>query len=370
MKHNSEVIVNLNYLAQNAQVIKNENLNSIFCAVIKSNAYGHGLIQIAKKLASSGINNFAVATISEAIELRNAGVNSPKILLLAYEFLPFLDEISHYDITPVVYSLNCLKSLIDIAKQPIKIHLEVDTGMGRTGIHPSELKEINTLVITNKYILLEGVFTHFSCADSIDKAYTINQSTLFQSVIDGNEPALSRVKYIHSQNSAAVLNLTQSRCNMKRVGIMMYGIQPVLNIINFDLKPILSWVTKRVQIKESPIGSSISYGATWIATRNSLIVTIPVGYADGYSRLASNKGYALVEGIKAPIVGIICMDFMMLDVTDCINVNTDSEVVLIGNQGVNIITAEEMAEWSMSIPYEILCNVGKRSVIKYIESEL
>lgn len=369
MIHNSEVKINLLKLEQNVNLLKYKNLESLLCAVIKSNAYGHGLIKIANKLAGAGVNYFAVATIDEAIKLRRLGKDNIVILLLSFDFLPFLDDIYKYNITPVVYSLTCMEALIAKVNKPVSIHIEIDTGMGRTGIQVLEFNEMCSLINVNNYLTVDGVFTHFSCADSNEHSYTDFQNNLFQTLLDNNKLFFSTGKFIHSQNSAAFLDVKQLKCNLTRVGIMLYGIFPIKGRISLKLKPILSWHTKIVQIKSCPIGTCVSYGATWKAKKSSIIATIPVGYADGYPRLVSNKGFVLINGVKAPIVGMICMDYMMVDITECNNVDIDSQVILIGKQGTQQITVEDLADWAMTIPYEVLCNVGKRSNFKYIGSD-
>lgn len=364
----SVVEINLAHLEDNFNEIKRLTNDQNICVVVKADAYGHGALYIAKKLVALGVNWLAVATVAEGVELREGGVLTPNILLFACDSVNYLDQVYKYNLTPTIYSLTTLKYITDNITRPQKFHLEIDTGMGRTGISAYEIKDVLEIIKENNLIHLEGCFTHFSCADDIANDYTINQLNVFKHVINEVLRERFHLTFIHASNSAGIL--ITSFGNLVRPGLLIYGISPLLtHSSNAAFKPLLNWFTYPLQIKQLSIGNSISYNCTWTAKRKSTIAIIPVGYADGYCRLASNKGYALVNNQKAPIIGNICMDYMMLDVTSCGSVGIDSKIVLIGTQGDNMISVNNLASWSNTIPYEIMCNIGKRAEYVYLNGD-
>lgn len=364
----STVKIDLMALEHNVSVLEKQCKSSQICAVVKANAYGHGAIRVAQKLKSLGIQWYAVSSLYEGIELREGGIKEGNILMFGNDCFDNLDILHRYDITPVVYSLECLIKLCEIPHLHQKIHIELDTGMTRTGLSISEIPEAVRLIKQSPDIDVQGLFTHFACADQEKDNLTEEQLKSFESAIDLFAGHDIRPRYIHAANSAGILT-TAGPCNLVRPGLLLYGVSPLSSAIKTGVRPILSWHSKILQIKQVSEGQSISYGATWTASRASKIAVIPVGYADGYPRLASNRGFVLIHDCKVPIVGNICMDYMMLDVTDCRDVTLNSDVVLVGMQGKDEITLDDIAGWAKTIAYEIMCNAGKRSSYCYMNGE-
>jgi alanine racemase len=332
-------------------------------AMVKANGYGHGAAAVAQSLAAAGSDAFGVATLEEGAELRRAGIRTP-IVVLAGVYPEQLEEFFDNRLTPVVHDLESLRQLDGIAagrRETLNIHLKIDTGMGRLGLLPAEadgwipqLKQLRALKI-------EGVFSHFSQAESVDGEYTGRQLEVFTRVLERLRAESIPVPLAHFANSAATITLPAAYFDMVRPGIMLYGVYPSAAMAKqIELKRVLTWKTAILQLKNVPAGTAISYGQTFITRRESRIATLPVGYADGYPRSLSNRGQALVCGQRAPVVGRVCMDLTMLDVTDIRNVRQGDEVVLLGRQGVAEISADEVAAWAETISYEILTSIGVR----------
>jgi alanine racemase len=332
-------------------------------SVVKANAYGHGAPSVAKALAQAGTESFGVATLEEGIELRAAGIGVP-ILLLAGAYPEQLGEIIEHRLTPVVSHTQALQRWEHEARgggAKLSFHLKVDTGMGRIGLRAEEvdnwLPELGKL----RALRLEGLLSHFSHAESVEGNYTQMQLRSFQKVAERLRGAGYEPSQIHLANSAAVITLPKAHFTMVRPGLMLYGAYPSPKMASkVELKPVLTWKTRVLQLKRVPEGSSISYGQTFITGRESLIATVPVGYADGYHRLLSNRAQVLVRGRRAPVVGRVCMDLTMIDVTDIEGVAEGDEVILLGTQGKAQIAADEMAGWAETISYEIFTSIGAR----------
>ncbi len=331
-------------------------------AVVKADAYGHGAIPISRRLEKLGVSYLGVAISDEGVELRKGGVKAP-ILILGGIYKEDVDQVLQYDLTPVVFqkeSLKLLKKATERWPKKVRIHIKVDTGMGRLGVPlnlwSTFLKELEKF----PKIEIEGILSHFSMTDDQD-GYTTYQSGEFQRAVATAKKMGISYKYLHMASSAILTAFPSYSGNLVRPGIMLYGAYPspvFQNII--QLKPILTLKTYIHFLKRVPPGTKISYGGTFVTKRESLIATLPIGYADGYSRHLSNKGEVLIRGRRAPVVGRVCMDFMMVDVTDIPKVSLGDEVILMGRQGRQQITAEEIAEKINSISYEVLCLIGKR----------
>jgi alanine racemase len=334
----------------------------ILC-MVKANGYGHGAPAIARTLASCEGDAFGVATLEEAVELRQSGIRTP-IIVLTGVFTEQLGEFITHELTPVVYDLASLRGLDAEAQRQrtrLGVHLKIDTGMGRLGVLAADaikwIPELKNL----KALTLEGVFSHFSHAESVEGDYTRKQLEVFNGVIAQLGAHNLTPSLTHFANSAATITLPAAYFDMVRPGIMLYGVYPSPAMAQqIVLKPVLSWQTKILQLKKVPTGTSISYGQTFVTQRESLIATLPIGYADGYPRLLSNRGEVLVGGERAPVVGRVCMDLTMIDVTDIRKVQQGDEVVLLGRQGGAEISADEMAAWTNTISYEILTSIGAR----------
>ncbi len=332
-------------------------------SMVKANGYGHGAVAVAKTLAAAGSDAFGVATLEEGVELRRAGVRQP-IIVLAGMYLDQIEQFLAHQLTPVIHELARLKEL-DTALlsrgATFDCHLKIDTGMGRLGLLAADVESWLPELKTLRAIKLAGIFSHFSHADSVEGAYTRQQLKSFTGVIERLRAEDIMVPLVHLANSAATITLSSSYFDMVRPGIMLYGVYPSPAMAEqIDLKTVLSWRTEILQLKRVPRGTSISYGQTFITERESVIATLPIGYADGYRRSISNRGVALVRGQRAPVAGRVCMDLTMLDVTDIKNVQQGDEVVLLGRQGDAVISADEMAIWADTISYEILTSIGAR----------
>ncbi len=334
----------------------------ILC-VVKANAYGHGACEIAEVLADEGSDGFGTATVEEGIELRQRGIQSP-VVVLAGIYPDQLEDIERYDLTPVICEsevLSRLKKLAKKQKRPINFHLKVDTGMGRIGFSSLEVASWLPELRGLEMLKLQGVFSHFSRAESVLHKHTKKQLESFQQVLQELQANGHHPSFVHLANSAAIITLPEAYFTMVRPGLMLYGIYPSTEMVNeISLKPVLTWKTSIHQLKRVPKGFSISYGQTFTTQRESMIATLPLGYADGYKRSLSNRGVVLVQGQRAPIIGTICMDLTMVDVTDIRGVNQGDEVVLLGQQKEAAISADEMASWANTISYEILTSLSAR----------
>ncbi len=332
-------------------------------SVVKANAYGHGACEMAEVLEDEGSDSFGTATVEEGIELRQRGIRSP-VVVLAGVYPDQMEDIEKYDLTPVICEsevLTRLKKLAKKRKRPLNFHLKVDTGMGRVGFLASETASWLSHLSGLEELKLQGVFSHFSRAESVSHKYTKKQLESFRQVLQVLQANGHQPNYVHLANSAAIITLPEAYFTMVRPGLMLYGIYPSPEMVNeISLKPVLTWKTSIQQLKKVPKGFSISYGQTFTTQRESMIATLPLGYADGYKRSLSNRGAVLVRGQRAPIIGTICMDLTMVDVTDIRGVNQGDEVVLLGQQKDAAISADEMASWANTISYEILTSISAR----------
>jgi alanine racemase len=345
------------------QIRKKTGADSKILSVIKANAYGHGAAVVAAILEKQGSDGFGVATVEEGMELRRAGIQAP-VLVLAGIYEEQLEEVIRNRLTPVICSLEMLREIETAALKighALNFHLKVDTGMGRIGLVASEVESWLPALGELKALRLEGLLSHFSQAESVQGEYTQNQLQSFRGLLGRLRGSGYHPPLVHMANSAAVITLPAAYFSMVRPGLMLYGAYPSAHMAaNIQLKPVLSWQTKILQLKKVPQGSRISYGGTFVTKRKSMIATLPVGYADGYHRLLSNRSAVLIRDQRAPVVGIVCMDLTMVDVTDIRNVKQGDEVVLIGKQGGESISVDEMASWANTIPYEILTSIGAR----------
>lgn len=337
---------------------------TLLMAVIKADGYGHGAVPIAR-FVDGLVDKYAVATIEEAMELRNAGIDK-EILILGAVNPHYYELLVTNDISQTVFTYDSAKKLNEVALEhgkKAKIHIKLDTGMGRIGFRCDkegleEIVKINGL----SNIEIDGTFTHLARADETDKDFSRKQFGLYMTMVDEMKKAGVEPGIRHIANSAGIIDLPEFALDMVRSGISTYGLYPSEQVDheNIKLKPAMSIKTCITYIKEVDEGTGISYNSTFVTKRKTRVATVPVGYADGYSRALSSKGHVLVEGKKAPIIGRICMDQFMIDVTDIENVTTDSVVTLLGVDGNESISAEEISALAGSFNYEFVCVVGKR----------
>lgn len=329
-----------------------------FMAVVKANAYGHGSVAVSRAAVEAGADYLGVANLQEALELREAGILSP-ILILTESPTSVADEIIQHGLTQTVYSFSEAKALSEESekrKKPVRVHIKIDTGMGRVGVLPSEAMAFITKVASLPGLALEGVFTHFAKAEDPEDKFTAEQFNKFQQII----ARAAHIPLKHSANSAAALFHRETHLDMVRVGLMMYGLYPQGNsrrLIN--LKPALSFKSRITYLKKVPAGTPLSYGSTYATPGETTIATIPVGYADGFSRRLSNRGQVLIRGRRYPVVGRVTMDLTMVNVGNG-KVEMGDEVALIGEQDGQGISADEIAALEDTISYEVVCSIGKR----------
>lgn len=335
-------------------------------AVIKTDGYGHGAVVIAREIENlDTIYGFAVATAEEAFALRKHGIKKP-ILILGYTFAEEYDDIIKQQIRPTVYSYEMAKNFSDAAirmGQSVSIHIKLDTGMSRIGYQVTaeaadEIAQINRL----PGIIIEGLFTHFAKADELDKTFTLKQIESYQNMLDMLKERRIDIPLKHCSNSAGIIDMPSANMNLVRAGIILYGLWPSDEVHKeaITLKPAMELKSTIVHIKDLDAGRSISYGGTYQLVESRRIATIPVGYGDGYPRSLSNQGYVLIYGKKAPILGRICMDQLMVDVTEIPEAKMLDTVTLLGEDQGNCITMEELAEMSGRFNYEFACDIGKR----------
>jgi alanine racemase len=354
--------INLDAIVKNVDnlmALTKENTGAL--AVVKADGYGHGDVAVAKAVAQK-VTGYAVATLDEAVNLRENGVKKP-ILVLGYVDPYEFDILVSHEITATVFDVETAQLLADAArvqKKQAHCHIKVDTGMRRIGLEPDEngiaiVKQITAL----KELSADGIFTHFAASDETDKTSAEHQFKLFTD-FTGREKEGIHFTYRHCANSAAVIDMPQVDLDMVRLGIAMYGMYPSDEVKKekVELFPALDLKSHVTMVKEIPAGEKVSYGGTF--TRTTKLATVSVGYGDGYPRALSSKGYVLVRGQKAPIVGRVCMDQMMVDVTDIENVTRADIVTLIGKDGDAEITVEEIAALAGTFNYEFVCDLGKR----------
>ena len=332
-------------------------------AVVKARAYGHGAVEMSKRLLRLGADMLGVALVEEGRELREAGIDAP-VLVMGATFPEQAEEMVSLKLTPAIFGLSVAQALSEAAykrRTTINVHIKIDTGMGRIGIAPEDVPELIAALQKLRNISVQGLMTHFADADLRDKQFASKQMDRFESLLKALEAKKIKVPVRHAANSAAVLDFHRAFFTMVRPGLMLYGYNPLEEgALGADLRPVLSLVTRIAFIKKVPTGVPISYGRTFTTKRESAIATLPIGYADGYGRGLSNKGEALVRGMRVPVVGRVCMDMCMIDVTDVPAAREGDDVVLIGSQGSERITADDIAAKIGTIAYEVLCGISSR----------
>jgi len=343
-----------------------------FLAVVKADAYGHGAYDVSQVALQNGADLLGVAILEEGIELREKGIEAP-ILILYPEFPGREKKILEYGLESTVTDLDFARNLSLQAANLDKmtsIYIKVDTGMGRYGLAPDEayrfVKEVRSL----KNLKIKGILSQLSSAEEKEDRFTFQQISSFREVLQKLEEFNQGFLNKSIANSSAVLNLPESHFNQVRVGLLLYGIYPSPDVARSILvKPALSFKSRILFLKEVDKGTPIGYGRSYIAPRKTRVATIPLGYADGFSRLLTNKGQVLIHGKRAPVIGRVCMDAFMVDVTDIPQAKAGDELVLIGKQGEEEITVEEFAEWNQSISYEVLTRMGRRLPKVYLQDE-
>lgn len=400
--------VNLANLRHNLRVLRRVAGPTPVWAVLKADGYGHGAKAVARTLERAGAQGICVALVEEGIELREAGIRVPILVMGGYYGRAWA-ELIHFGLTPVIQDVGQVEELAEEirfgAGQPVSVHLKVDTGMARLGASLSELDRIARALSSHPEVHLDALMTHLACADSPDRSSVDRQLSLFDDARDVLAASGLRPRLLHAANSAGLLLHPESHFDLVRPGIALFGVHPagpgrtvrpagsgssdsgdaiassrspgsngslqsnappdsVPESGTSELRPVMTVLSQIVAVRDLPEGASVGYGATWVARRPSRIATVPMGYADGLCRGLSNRSHALVRGVRAPVVGIISMDMTMLDVTDVPGAGLGDEVVLLGAQkgplGADEITASEIAAHTGTIPWEVLTNISRR----------
>lgn len=335
-------------------------------AVIKTDGYGHGALPIADTIEHlEYLYGFAVATAEEALALRSHGIQKP-ILILGYVFPEHYPMLVRQEIRPAVFTLEMARQLSETAQKAdkdIAVHIKIDTGMSRIGMQVSaESAKMIAQIASLPHIVVEGIFTHFARADETDKSAAQQQFAQFIHMTELTEEAGIRIPYRHCANSAAIIDLPQTNMELVRAGIILYGLWPSDEVKKerIDLHPVLELISHIAYVKQLEAGRSVSYGGTYTAKEPRTVATIPVGYGDGYPRSLSNKGYVLIHGQRAPILGRVCMDQFMVDVTDIPDAAAGDKVTLAGRDAEALLTLEELGTLSGRFNYEFACGITGR----------
>jgi alanine racemase len=340
-----------------------------FGAVVKSNAYGHGMIDVARIVADAGADWLCVNNVHEGVALRDAGATLP-VLVMGYVLLDALPEIVAHDLEPVVYNdetIERLDTLATAAGRRVRVHVKVETGTHRQGVLEKNVPAFVQKILDSKGLILTGISTHFAnIEDTTNHDFAESQIAAYTRIVD-TVTQLSPMPVIrHSACSAAVLLFNRTHLDLARVGISLYGLWPSKETYvsclergkpSLELKPVLTWKTRIAQVKEVPDGGYVGYGLTWRATRNTKIAVLPVGYYEGFNRELSGLAHVLIGGKRAPVRGRVCMNMCMADVTDIPGAALEDEVVLLGSQGEERITAEQLAAWCGTISYDIVARI-------------
>jgi alanine racemase len=374
--------INLSAIVHNLKTVSRSVKERRVIAVVKADAYGHGCIEVSRRLIQEGVSFLAVAYTGEAISLRGAGITAPIIVLFDSEDI---NNFFDFDLLPVIHTTTVASALSREAKKrgtTIKVHVKVDTGMGRLGLCGKHIIRDIMKIAGMEGIELAGLMSHFSDADLSDTSYAAVQLKEFNVIRETLYKKLNKKIFSHMANSAAVLNFEDAHLDAVRPGLMLYGYSSLSQnspSLNFSpqrvgqpttLMPAMSVRTRILCIRNLPSDYPISYGRTFVTKKKSTIGVLPLGYADGYNRLFSNNGVMLVKGRRVPVVGRVCMDLTMVDLTEINDVREGDEVVILGQQGNEAITAYELAQRVQTIPYEILTSLGSHSRKKYIHNSL
>jgi alanine racemase len=391
------VEIDLDAIAHNTRELKRHvGEKTELMAVVKANAYGHGAVPVAETVLENGASRLAVNRAVEGVQLRQAGITAP-ILILGYTLPAQAETIVRWNLTATVNDPEQAQALSAAASHPsfipppwppkvggnggrgesggaLPIHIKVDTGMGRFGLLPDEVVNFVQAVSVLPGLFIEGIYTHFALADAADKSYTLKQFEIYLEVVKRLEEAGFTIPIKHAANCAATFDLPETHLDVARCGIALYGLRPSdevegnRKLHTIPLRPALTLKSRVARVRTLPAGSSISYGCTYTTSEPTRVALVPVGYGDGYHRLISNRGQVLIRGQRAPIVGRVCMDQFVVKVSHISGVQQHDEVVLLGQQGEDEITAEEVAAWAETINYEVTTSILPRVTRVYLKS--
>ncbi len=366
------VSINLRFLEENYKVLRSLIPNDdvkVLC-VVKADAYGHGATEVTKRLEFIGAEYFGVASLNEALSLRREGVRSPILVMSGImpwdSIMPFVNN----KLTPVVYDMNCLERIMDESKGfelPLKIHLKFDTGMGRLGFNREDALKIIKKLKNIEHIHIEGLMSHFASSEVRDE-YGLKQIEIFKDIVHIFKSHDINPDYIHMANTGAIIVYPEACFNMVRAGIGLYGSYPDSSLMDkVRLKQVMKLSSRIALIRTFPEGYSLSYGRTYKTSGQTRIACVPLGYSDGYPRALSNKGFVLIRGRRCNIVGRICMDWILVDITGHDDLIEGDEVIFMGFSEEDCITADDIARLEGTIPYEVLCRVSRKIKRTYVE---
>ena len=356
--------IDLGILEENFRMIKSHiTAGAKTLCVVKADAYGHGAVEVSRRLETTGADYLGVATIDEGIELREKGIRLPILVMSGLFPWDEIGPVIKNELSVVIYDTHMLKRIVDTCpsfKKALKIHIKVDTGMGRLGFSVSDMAFVGQQLKGARNVVCEGLMSHFASSEIRDD-YGLRQIDLFQEARSAFTGAGVTPGITHMANSGAIIQYPEAHFDMVRVGISLYGSYSARALAEkLRLKQVMKFATRITLIREFPAGQPLSYGRTYVTGKTKRIAYVPVGYADGYPRSLSNKGFVLIKDTKCSIVGTICMDWSLVDITDVDGVDVGEEVVLLGQDNTQTITADELAEYAGTIPYEILCKISKR----------
>ncbi len=365
----SWVEIDLGALASNVRWIKSRAGDAALMAVVKANAYGHGAAAVARTALQNGAEMLAVANMAEALELRQAGIGAP-VLVLSYVPIQAIPTAIAHDLSLTLFDGDFARQCIaaaDGSRAPLKVHVKVDTGMGRLGVNPQATPALCCQLRDAAGIRLEGLYTHFATADD-DTSFMRVQLKIFKRVLSQLCSEGIRVKHIHAANSAALLNGGESYFTVVRPGVLLYGLAPMAGSgIEAQLKPVMSWKTQIAQVKTLPPGAPVGYGKAYRTRGHETLAVAPVGYADGLRRTPFSWREVLIHGLRAPVVGRVSMEKITINVSHIAGVQAGDEVLLLGRQGDDRISAEEIAGWIHSNNYEVVATVAPRVPRRYLD---
>jgi len=360
--------VNLQTLRDNFFKLQTYTKSEIM-PIVKADAYGHGAIPVVKTLIACGAKRYGVALLEEALEIKAAFPEITVMVIGATEKNES-DTLVKEDIIPTVFQLDQAQALSESAvrlKRTARLHIKIDTGMGRIGFRETDLSEILRIADLPN-LLIEGIFTHFATADQRDLSFARKQLRCFTTIYEELQRAGITIPIRHTANSAGIIQIPESHFELVRLGISLYGLTPSSQIDgNIRLEPVMAWKAKVSHVKSIDTGETVSYGRTFQAAYPTVVATIPVGYADGLRRALSNQGEVLIHGRRSPMIGRICMDQAMLEVTKIPKVKVGDIVTILGKDGNEQLTATEMADWMGTISYEVVCGISKRVPRVYID---
>ncbi|NLE77178.1 MAG: alanine racemase [Chloroflexi bacterium] len=365
--------IDLAAIAHNTQEVKRWiGAKTELAAVVKANAYGHGLVPVSRAVLRAGADRLAVVSVSEAMTLRRGGIQG-RILLMGFSLAEDAPAIVHYGLTPTVNSQALAAALSDAALaqgRVAPVHLKVDTGMGRFGLLTEEVVPFAKELVRRPGLRLEGFWTHFATAEEADKSFTRQQLAVYQQVLADLHGAGIHVPVRHAANSGATLDLPETHLDLVRCGILLYGLYPSPELNRpVDLRPVLTLKARVGRVRTLPGGASVSYGRTYVTPGPTPVALVPIGYGDGYHRCLSNRGMVLVQGQRASILGRVCMDQFVVDVSGISAVHEGDEVVIIGAQGDDRISAEEVAVWGQTANYEVITSLTSRVPRVYLGAD-